>query len=671
MDSEGTYRKIQYLSGGDMTAASTAPYGLWKSPISAATVAEVGMGSFLPLTELKVFKEYIYWIERKAAEGGRQVVVQLLPDGSVQERISTDFNARTTVHEYGGGSYCVFNDIVFFSNYDDQRIYRVEPGSIPSPLTPKPSEARSQRYADSVPSTDGNWLYAVREDHISERRVVNELVAIPTDGHEIPRVVVSGNDFYSSPKISQNGQYLAWLTWNHPQMPWNGTELWMARLDGRTGLTDPQKIAGGPETSVFQPEWSQTGSLYFISDASGWWNLYAFEDGVVEQVLVEDFDIGYPQWIFGISRYTILSDGRIAFIYSREGENNLAIFDPSERSLRPLEVGYNSFMPPYLQHDENDRLLVLAGNAYQIPSLVRIDPATAESDVLREAVGNDYDPKYISSPQNIEFSTFDEKTAFAFFYQPINPLFQAPDGERPPLIVKSHGGPTSAARCHLQMEIQYWTSRGFAVVDVNYGGSTGFGRAYRTRLEGMWGIVDTNDCISAARHLVEQGWVDGDRLVIRGGSAGGFTTLSALTFHDVFAAGASYYGVPDLKALALLTHKFEAHYLDQLLAPLAEAEKLYDERSPINHTNQLSSPMILLQGLEDKVVLPSQTEMMIDALNEKGLPYAYIVFDDEAHGFRKKENVIRSLEAEYSFYLQIFGMQATESEPPIVIHNLS
>jgi dipeptidyl aminopeptidase/acylaminoacyl peptidase len=308
-----------------MSSASTAPYGCWKSPISAATVADVGMGSLLPLTELKVFGEHVYWIERRAAEGGRQVIVQLEIDGSVQERIPSDFNARTTVHEYGGGSYCAFNEVVYFSNFEDQRIYRVEPGSQPIPITPEPSIPRSLRYADAVPSPDGTWLLAVREKHKDKGIVANELVAIPTDGQENPRVIVSGNDFYSSPKISPDGKSLAWLTWNHPQMPWDGTELWMAQWEGKPELTNRRKIVGGPETSVFQPEWSQTGSLFFISDENGWWNLYVYEEGFVEAVLLEEVDIGYPQWIFGLSRYTILSDGRIALIYSKAGVNKLAL----------------------------------------------------------------------------------------------------------------------------------------------------------------------------------------------------------------------------------------------------------------------------------------------------------------------------------------------------------
>jgi dipeptidyl aminopeptidase/acylaminoacyl peptidase len=653
-----------------MTARSIANYGTWKSEISAGNVADVGMGSILPITELKVIGEYVYWIERKSDQGGRQVVVQSLEDGSTRDRVVGDFNARTTVHEYGGGSYCAYQEVVFFSNFEDQRIYRVEHGSEPKAITPEPARTRATRYADSITSQDGRWLIAVRERHESSEEVFNELVVIPTDGSDEPQVIASGHDFYSTPKLSPDGQSLAWLSWNHPQMPWNGTELWVAKIDQKFGLSEGIRIAGGSTTSIFQPEWAQSGVLHFISDKNGWWNLYKYAQGKMKEVLLKDVDIGYPHWIFGISRYAHLSDGQIALIYSTDGIDQLALLNPADDTLQSIEIPFTSFSPPYLRCDHENALWVIAGSAYEIPSVIRIDPISRQFEVVHRGSNVVYDPELISAPRSIEYSTTDAKRAYAFFYEPKNPEFQGPEGALPPLIVKSHGGPTSAARCHLQLEIQYWTSRGFAVVDVNYGGSTGFGRAYRERLEGTWGIVDSNDCIAAAQYLVDQGWVDGDRLIIRGGSAGGFTTLSALTFHDVFTAGASYYGVPDLKALSLHTHKFEAHYLDRLLGPLPEAEKLYYARSPIHFTDRLSCPMILLQGLEDRVVPPSQAETMIDALEEKGLPYAYVAFDNERHGFRRRENVIRSLEAEYSFYAQIFGFQPSEPVEGVEIQNL-
>lgn len=653
-----------------MTAPTIAPYGTWRSGISAGDVADVGMGSVLPITELVVAGENVYWIERRSDQGGRQVVVQILEDGSTRDCVPGNYNARTTVHEYGGGSYCANDEVVFFSNFLDQRMYRMEPGSEPKAITPEPARTRSIRYADSITTQDGRWLIAVRERHESEAEVFNELVVFPSDGCDEPKVITSGYDFYSTPRISPDGRSLAWLSWNHPQMPWNGTELWVATIEEGFGLTESRKIAGGPTTSIFQPEWSQEGALYFISDENGWWNLYAYAEGVVDEVLLMDAEIGYPQWIFGMSRYAILSDGQIALIYVADGIDRLALLNPTNNTLLSVDIPFTSFMLPYLQCDHKDALWVLAGSAHEIPSVIRIDPTSQHYEVVQHGSKVVFDPERISTPRFIEYSTVNGKRAYAFFYEPTNPDFQGPEGARPPLIVKSHGGPTSAARCHLQLEIQYWTSRGFAVVDVNYGGSTGFGRAYRERLEGAWGIVDTNDCIAAAQYLVNQDLVDGDRLIIRGGSAGGFTTLSALTFHDVFVAGASYYGVPDLKALSLSTHKFESHYLDRLLGPLPEAEKIYFERSPIHFTDRLSCPMILLQGLEDKVVPPSQAEIMIEALEKKGLPYAYVAFDNEKHGFRRRENIIRSLEAEYSFYAQIFDFQPSEPVEGVKIHNL-
>lgn len=653
-----------------MQARSSSPYGSWKSVISAADVARVGMGSLLPLTELSVFGKHKYWIERKSEEGGRQVVIQGFDDGSSQNRLPGKYSARSMVHEYGGGSYCAYEDILFFTNYEDQRVYRVTPGSEPTTISPEPDHSRSLRYADLISSQDGHWLIGVRERHEPGEMVFNELVAIPADGSDVPHVIAAGNDFYSSPKINPDGTKLAWLCWDHPQMPWHGTELWLADVEDGFRLSNQDFVSGSTTTSIFQPEWNRTGVLHFISDQSGWWNLYRFEDGVVVELLRKDVDFGYPQWLFGLSRYVLFSDGRIALICTIDGIDQLAIFNPDSNSLDSIDLPFNSFAPPYLRGDDEDMLWVIGGGAYEIPSVIKIDPSSQQYEVIKQGSAIMFEPEQISPPQSIEFDTWDGKKAYAFFYQPKNAGFRGPEGELPPLIVKSHGGPTGAARSHLQLEIQYWTNRGFAVVDVNYGGSTGFGREYRERLDGMWGVVDTNDCIMAANYLIGEGLVDGGRLIIRGGSAGGFTTLSALTFHDLFTAGASYYGVPDLKALAIHTHKFESHYLDRLLGPLPESEKLYYERSPVNYTHQLSCPMILLQGLEDKIVPPSQAEVMIEAMRTKGLPYAYVVFDNEGHGFRRLQNVIRSLEAEYSFYAQIFGFLPSDRIEMVEIFNL-
>ncbi len=652
-----------------MQPPSIAPYGTWKSEIRATHVAQVGMGSILPVTELRVHGENIYWIERKPDQGGRQVVVRT--DGRMppETLIPEGFNARTMVHEYGGGSYCAFENVLFFSNFEDQRLYRLISGSDPIAITPDSGRPRSLRYADSTVSRDGKWIIAVRERHASQTEVINELVAIPSDGNSEPHVLSSGRDFYSSPKISPDGKSMAWLCWDHPQMPWNGTEIWVGKIGVNFELQAPKRVSGGPSTSIFQPEWDPAGTLHFISDDSGWWDLYKVVDGNVQVVLQREVDLGYPQWIFALSRYTFLPGEWIAVIYSSDGLDKLALVKTDATEFQTLDLPFQSFSPPFLRCDEKANLWLIAGSEYETPSVIRIDPRTQQFEIVRYGSKVKIPPEQISTPRSIEFPTVDGNQAHAFFYEPTNPGFQGPEGELPPLIVKSHGGPTSAARAHLQLEIQYWTSRGFALVDVNYGGSTGFGREFRERLEGAWGEVDTNDCIKVAQFLVEQGLVDGQRLIIRGGSAGGFTTLSALTFHDVFSAGASYYGVPDLEALALNTHKFESHYLDRLIGALPEAKDLYFNRSPIHFTERLSCPMILLQGLEDKVVPLAQAETMIEALERKNLPYSYVVFENEGHGFRRQENVIHSLETELSFYAQIFGLQLGEPITPVLIRN--
>ncbi len=652
-----------------MQPPSIAPYGTWKSEIRATHVAQVGMGSILPVTELRVHGENIYWIERKPDQGGRQVIART--DGRMppETLIPEGFNARTMVHEYGGGSYCAFENVLFFSNFEDQRLYRLISGSDPIAITPDSGRPRSLRYADSTVSRDGKWIIAVRERHASQTEVINELVAIPSDGNSEPHVLSSGRDFYSSPKISPDGKSMAWLCWDHPQMPWNGTEIWVGKICVNFELQAPKRVSGGPSTSIFQPEWDPAGTLHFISDDSGWWDLYKVVDGNVQVVLQREVDLGYPQWIFALSRYTFLPGEWIAVIYSSDGLDKLALVKTDATEFQTLDLPFQSFSPPFLRCDEKANLWLIAGSEYETPSVIRIDPRTQQFEIVKYGSKVKIPPEQISTPRSIEFPTVDGNQAHAFFYEPTNPGFQGPEGELPPLIVKSHGGPTSAARAHLQLEIQYWTSRGFALVDVNYGGSTGFGREFRERLEGAWGEVDTNDCIKVAQFLVEQGLVDGQRLIIRGGSAGGFTTLSALTFHDVFSAGASYYGVPDLEALALNTHKFESHYLDRLIGALPEAKDLYFNRSPIHFTERLSCPMILLQGLEDKVVPLAQAETMIEALERKNLPYSYVVFENEGHGFRRQENVIHSLEAELSFYAQIFGLQLGEPITPVLIRN--
>jgi dipeptidyl aminopeptidase/acylaminoacyl peptidase len=613
----------------------------------------------------------IYWIELRPSEGGRQVIVQRTADGNNVDVTPPKFNARTRVHEYGGGDYLVHDGMVYFSNFNDQQLYRQSANSAPHPITTgnrNNDDACNLRYADAAIDAGRNRLICVREDHTrKDREAVNTLVAVPLDGDEA-RVLISGNNFYSSPRVSPDGLRLAWLTWNHPNMPWDGCEVWTGEFAADGTIVKQQRIAGGVSESIFQPEWSPDGRLYFISDRTGWWNIYrAMLDGEVECVCEMQAEFGAPQWVFGLSTYAFESADRIVCTYAEHGIWRLGTIDTSTRQLEPIDTPYTeiSFVCA-----APGRAIFRAGSPAEPFSINELDLATRETKVLQRANRIRLDPGYISEPQSIEFPTENGLTAHAFFYPPRNCDFAAPEGEKPPLLVKSHGGPTSATIAVLIPGIQYWTSRGIAVLDVNYGGSTGYGRAYRERLKGNWGIFDVDDCVSGAKFLIERGEVDAHRLMIDGGSAGGYTTLCALTFRDAFKAGASHYGVSDAEALAKETHKFESRYLDGLIGPYPERRDLYVERSPINFIENLSCPVIFFQGLEDKVVLPNQAEMMVEALRKKKVPVAYVAFEGEQHGFRRAENIKRSLDGELYFYSRVFGFELADTVEPVPIENL-
>jgi dipeptidyl aminopeptidase/acylaminoacyl peptidase len=480
-------------------------------------------------------------------------------------------------------------------------------------------------------------------------------------------VLAQGYDFYSTPRLSPDGTQLAWLAWNHPNMPWDGTELWCATLAADGSIESAQLVAGGVDESIFQPEWSPGGVLHFVSDRTGWWNLYRWHNARVEPLHPMQAEFGLPQWVFGMTSYGFESAGRIVCVYSSAGIDQLAILDTPSGAFETIETPYTMFAYP---HSAPGQLVALAGSPTEHAAVVRLDLTTRQIETLRRTSELAVDPGYISAPQAIEFPTDAGLTAHAFFYPPHNADYRAPARERPPLLVMSHGGPTAATSAQLDLEKQYWTSRGIAVLDVNYGGSTGYGRAYRQRLNDQWGIVDMNDCANGARYLAKLGKVDGDRLAITGGSAGGYTTLCALTFRDEFSAGASYYGISDLAALAQDTHKFESRYLDRLIGPYPQRKDLYHQRSPIHYSNRLECPVILFQGLEDKVVPPNQAELMVDALRAKGLPVAYLAFEGEQHGFRKAENMKRALDSEFYFYARIFGFEPADTIEPVIIENL-
>ena len=545
------------------------------------------------------------------------------------------------------------------------------------PITPEPAVTAGDRYADGCVTPAGAWTICVRESHRDRGEARNELVIVPTNGSAPPRSLTAGNDFYACPRLQADGTRLAWLEWSHPQMPWDGTELWVADFDPEHGLTQACRIAGGPGESVFQPQWSPGGRLHFVSDRTGWWNLYAVHGDEVLPLCPREAEFGAPQWMFGLSRYAFLADGTVVCSYTQDGRDHLGLL-PSGRLDRPGASTLKTLDTPFTSHvgggsvhsGPGGRVYFLGGSASTGTAVVDLDPETGHIEVIKACDTAAVDEGYLSTPEPIRFPTRDGSIAHALYYPPVNKDFSAPVDDKPPLLVLSHGGPTSATSSQLRLALQFWTSRGFAVVDVNYGGSTGFGRAYRERLKGQWGIVDSSDCVEAATYLERRGNIDAGRMAIRGGSAGGFTTLSALVFHDVFSAGASYYGVADLAALAADTHKFESHYLDGLIGPYPQTRARYRERSPIHHTNRLSCPVILFQGLEDRVVPPSQAEAMVEALRAKGLPYAYLPIAGEQHGFRLAKNIERCLEAELYFYSRIFGFKPHDTLEPVPIENL-
>ncbi|HET7091270.1 MAG TPA: S9 family peptidase [Anaerolineae bacterium] len=644
-----------------MSTPQTAPCGSWKSPITSDLI----VAETIWPAQIQLDGDDVYWMEVRPGEGGRYVIVRRSPDGRTVDVTPPPFNARTRVHEYGGLAYLVVDGTAYFPNFDDQRLYRQKPSSDPQPITP----ASNLRYADGVIDRRRNRIICVREDHtVSDREAVNTIVAIRLDGDEdAGAVLVSGNDFYSSPRLSPDGSSLAWLTWNHPNMPWDGTELWVAGVNADGSLGRAERVAGGLDESIFQPEWSPDGVLHFVSDRTGWWNLYRLRERQAEPLCPMEADFGMPQWVFGMSIYAFESAERIVCRYIERGVSRLASLDTRTLKLEPIDTLYTDIARVQAQPGH---ALFIGGSPTEPLSVVRLDLATRQHEVLRRSDKVTVDAGYLSQPLAIEFPTENDLTAHAFFYPPHNRDVVAPSGEKPPLLVMSHGGPTAAVSTTLNLGIQYWTSRGIAVLDVNYGGSTGYGRAYRERLKGQWGVVDVDDCVNAARYLVERGDVDGNRVAIRGGSAGGYTTLAALTFRDFFKAGASHFGVSDLEALAKDTHKFESRYLDGLVGPYPERRDLYVERSPIHFTHNLSCALILFQGLEDAVVPPDQSEKMFEAVRAKELPVAYLPFEGEQHGFRRAENIKRTLDAELYFYSKVFGFELADPVEPVHIENL-
>jgi dipeptidyl aminopeptidase/acylaminoacyl peptidase len=643
---------------------TTKPYGSWPSPIDAATSIAGGIGLSNPVVD----GNNTYWLESRPAEKGRVTLMRADEAGAETELTPAPLSVRTRVHEYGGGAYAVRDGIVLFSNDADARMYKIEPGQNGAQaITPVVAD-RALRYAAFEIDPARRRVIAVREDHRAAGEAVNTLVSISLDHGDDEGVrFAGGHDFIGPVALNPSGTRAAWIAWDHPNMPWDDTLLYVAELDDRGFPIAPVIIAGGPQEAATLPLWADDETLIFVSDPSGFWNLYRYRtnDGSVHRLFESVAEYTYPQWKFGMTYFTIVDPKTIVAASTRLATWSLERIDIETGEITPIPCDYTDMGGV---SGGNGTAIFVGGSPTRPAEIARYDLRSDTVTTVKRSKSAP-DARYISVPEAIEFPTEGGLTCHAFYYPPVNADVSGPEGERPPLIVLSHGGPTGSTDTALDMQLQYWTSRGFAVVDVNYGGSSGYGRAYRERLRDQWGVVDVDDCVNAAKFLIERGDVDADRITIRGWSASGYTTLAALTFRDFFKAGASHFGISELGIMATETHKFESRYLDRLVGPYPAAKAIYDARSPINFVERLSCPLILFQGLEDKVVPPNQAEMMYDAVKAKGIPVAYVPFEGEQHGFRQKENIIRSIEGELYFLSRVFGFELADSIEPVPIAN--
>ena len=649
------------------TSPQVAPFGSWRSSITIDALLEDRVFAGEPRFD----GESMCWHEGRPGEGGRGVVVRARPDGGFEELTPRDANVRDRVHEYGGGAWAAAGGVVYYSDFRDSRLYRTLPGAqgadggpAAEPITPE----GAVRYADISVDAARSRLIAIREDHRVEGVAVNEIVAIPLGAPgsppNEPMVLVSGADFYGPVRISPDGRRLAWLTWAMPDMPWDGSELVLADLDANGAPDAARTIAGSRAESIAEPRWSPDGRLHFVSDRSDWWNIHRLEaDGSITPVAPMAAESAGPQWVFGLGSYGFAGDGSIVAAVHADGRDRL---------LRIRDGAAPAGIPvPFSEIDyvvvTGSSALLLGSTSAEPDQVVQLDLDGGALTVLRRTSKVSFPNAEVSIPRPITFPTEGGLSAHALYYAPHNEAFSSPPGERPPLRVLSHGGPTAGIGSGFRGGIQYFASRGIAVVDVDYGGSSGHGRTYRARLDGAWGVVDVDDCVNAARYLVATGEVDPRRIAVQGGSAGGYTTLAALAFRDFFTAGVSYFGIGDLTGFDTDTHKFESRYTERLVGPWPETKDLWRERSPILHVERMSAPMLILQGLDDKVVPPSQAQQIVAALAAKGIPYAYLPFEGEGHGFRKLENIRRSYEAEVSFYAQVFGFEPADEIEPITL----
>ncbi len=641
---------------------TTRPFGSWPSPITAASVVEGSRG----LSSLSFDGDYLYWVESRPEEGGRNTIMRWTTGGEPEEILPAPWYARTRVQEYGGRSVLVADGTIWFSNFEDQRLYRLVPGTEPEAVTPE----ADLRYAACILDRSRNHLICVREDHRTPGEPRNTLVALPMDSVSEGEVLFDDSDFVSAPSLSPDGSRIAFTSWRHPNMPWDNTSLWSAGFDADGRLAGLTLHNDGMEESVINPQWGEDNQLYAISDRDNWWKIYrvAGDRFTLIDSGIEQAEIGGPDWVVGQNFYHLLGDGKILAQVMRGGVEHAVIINPATSSSVPLALASASIID-ILPVD--DRLFVINAATDQPPALLETDLSGNTRTIIRTSNDFSLDSEWAPQYQLVSFPTGQGATAHGIYLPPTNPGVRAPEGDAPPLIVSVHGGPTAVSTPAFRLSQLYWTSRGFAVLDLNYRGSTGFGRDYRRSLYGQWGIADVEDAVAGATWLAEKGLADSDRLIIRGGSAGGYTTLAAHAFHDVFAAGASYYGVSDLEALAKDTHKFESRYLDQVIGPYPERRDLYVERSPIHHLAGFSAPLLLLQGLDDPVVPPNQSEMIFKALKSRGIPTAYLAFEGESHGFRKAQNQIRSLQAELYFYARVLDFATAEDLPHLEIEGLA
>jgi len=638
-------------------AKNTLPYGSWKSPITSALITSESV----TLDQVHIYDGSLYWLERRPMESGRSVIVSYR-NNTTEDILPPPFNARSRAHEYGGGVYCVCEHGLFFVNDADQEIYRVQHGKNPQPLT----DTENIRFADLCFDSRHNRILCVCEDHNnSDIEACNSLVSIDITTGDI-NTLHQGYDFYSNPRVNPDGSKLAWLCWNHPNMPWDGTELWLADVDGKDLLANALHVAGSESSSIFQPEWSPDNILYYVSDESGWWNLARYDETGTIAVTTLKSEFGLPQWVFGQTTYAFSGINTIFCTHITDGIGLLSRLDLDTLKLTDAGILQNSFAS--ICANENS-VCFIAASERTFTQVIKLDADNLESEVIASSCSADIDAGYISRGQSFCFDTRHADKAYAIYYPPANQQHQAPEGELPPLIVLCHGGPTGMADASLDLRKQYWTSRGFAIVDVNYSGSTGYGRTYRDRLKYQWGLRDVEDVCDAANYFADEGIVDKNRLIIKGSSAGGYTVLAALAFHNTFSCGASYYGISNLESLIADTHKFESRYTDQLIGSYPEHKRAYYDRSPINFVDQLSCPVIFFQGLQDRVVPPSQAEQMVAALKNKGIAVSYVFFENEQHGFRQASTIQATLDSELYFYSVIFGFNPADKLPQISIEN--